>query len=139
MLLTTFSALAQKDRKATTMAANQTFMDVFAKGATNMGALYTTNGQLLFANSDIIQGTSAISAFWKGAYQAGMRRMKLETVEAIQEGNIIVEQGRYASYGAKEEQLDKGKYIIIWKQENGVWKLHRDIATTSLPAPKASN
>jgi hypothetical protein len=29
--------------------------------------------------------------------------------------------------------LDKGKYIVIWKKEDGTWKLHRDIWTTSVP------
>jgi len=31
--------------------------------------------------------------------------------------------------------LDKGKYIVIWKQEEGQWKLHRDIFNSSMPAP----
>jgi ketosteroid isomerase-like protein len=31
--------------------------------------------------------------------------------------------------------LDKGKYIVIWKQEDGQWKLHRDIFNSSMPPP----
>jgi ketosteroid isomerase-like protein len=29
---------------------------------------------------------------------------------------------------------DAGKYLVIWKQEIGAWKLHRDVWTTSRPA-----
>ena len=120
------------------MAANQTFMDRFAKGAVNMGELYTTNGQLLFANNDIIQGTAAINTFWKNGYDGGLKRVKLETVEAEQEGDVVIELGRYTLYGTNDIQLDRGKYIVIWKQENGQWKLHRDIGNTSMPAGTAS-
>jgi hypothetical protein len=31
--------------------------------------------------------------------------------------------------------LDEGKYIVIWKQVEGQWKLHRDILNSSRPAP----
>jgi ketosteroid isomerase-like protein len=31
--------------------------------------------------------------------------------------------------------LDEGKYIVIWKHEDGQWKLHRDILNSSRPAP----
>ena len=29
---------------------------------------------------------------------------------------------------------DKGKYIVIWKKEDGKWKIHRDLSNTDLPA-----
>ena len=136
--LTSLSASAQKDMKATIVAANQKLMDIFAKGASNMGSLYTTDGQLLFANADVIQGTPAINTFWKNVYESGVKKAKLETLEAQQDGNTVVEVGRYVLYGANDAQLDMGKYIVIWKQENGVWKLHRDIGNTSMPASTAS-
>lgn len=120
------------------MTANQRFMDMFAKGAANIGSLYTSTGQVLFANNGIIQGTPAINTFWKGAYDAGVKRIKLETVEAKQEGSVVIEEGRNTSYGTNDTQLDAGKYIVIWKQENGEWKLHRDIGNTSLPTSAAS-
>jgi ketosteroid isomerase-like protein len=32
--------------------------------------------------------------------------------------------------------VDRGKYIVIWKREQGQWKLHRDIWNTSMPPAK---
>jgi len=55
-------------------------------------------------------------------------------VEAEQSGDQIIEIGRYTLYGANDAQMDAGKYIVIWKQENGDWKLHRDIWNTNTPA-----
>ena len=31
--------------------------------------------------------------------------------------------------------VSRGKYMIIWRREEGQWKLHRDIFNSSMPAP----
>jgi len=123
-----------KDMKADTMAANQKFMDTFAKDAMAMSNHYTSDAKLMPPGSDVIQGNTAIGTFWKGAYDSGVKRAKLETVEAEQSGDQIIEIGRYTLYGANDAQMDAGKYIVIWKQENGDWKLHRDIWNTNTSA-----
>ena len=134
LLLVNLPVLAQKDPKSIVMAGNQAFMDAFYKGATTLGNLYTTDALLMNANSDAVRGSAAIGEFWKKAYEAGTKRVKLETVEVEPEGNVIIEVGRYTVYGANDAQQDMGKYIVIWKKENGMWKLHRDIGNTNMPA-----
>ena len=138
LLVASLSAFAQKDMKTDIIAANQKFMDAFQKGATAMGSLYTTDAQLLPPNSDAVNGSSAIGTFWKGGYDMGIKRAKLETMEAEQNGNLITEVGRYTLYGANDAQMDAGKYMVIWKQEGGQWKLHRDIWNTNMPANVAA-
>ncbi|WP_020599166.1 YybH family protein [Spirosoma panaciterrae] len=132
-LLTSLPAWAQKDMKATVIAANQAFMDAYAKGAVGMDSFYTTDALLMSPNSEAIQGNVAIGKFYKYVFDSGIKRMKLEAIEAEQQGNVLIERGRYTAYGANDTQLDTGKYIAIWKQENGSWKLYRDINNTSLP------
>ena len=39
----------------------------------------------------------------------------------------------YATYGADDQVADQGKYIVLWPQVDGAWKLHRDIFNSSLP------
>jgi ketosteroid isomerase-like protein len=34
------------------------------------------------------------------------------------------------------KQIDKGKYIVLWKKEDGKWKLFRDCYNSDLPAVK---
>ena len=138
VLLTSLSVFAQKDMKADIMAANQKFMDAFQKGATSMGSFYTSSASLLPPGSDAVQGSAAITTFWKGGYDAGIKRAKLETLEADQSGNQVVEVGKYTLFGTNDAQIDAGKYMVIWKKENGDWKLHRDIWNTSTPAATAS-
>lgn len=99
-----------------------------------MGDLYTGDAKILPPGGDTISGKTAIGAFWKGAYELGIKRAKLETVEAEPAGDQIIEVGNFTLYGADESELDKGKYVVIWRQEAGEWKLHRDIWNTSKSA-----
>ena len=116
-------------------AANANFMDTFNRGdGAGMGALYTENGQLLPPNSDFVSGQAAISAFWQGAIDMGIKTAKLETVEIDGEGDAVFEVGKYALGGEGGSEMDSGKFIVVWKKEGGGWKLHRDIWNSSKPA-----
>ena len=130
-------AIANGELKNAIAAANRNFMDTFAReDAEGMGKLYTTDGQLLPANSDFITGTEAIQAFWQAVMDMGIKTAELKTVELDGYGDAAFEVGRYTLGGEGGQVLDKGKYVVIWKQEDGQWKLHRDIWNTSMPAPE---
>ena len=117
--------------------ANENFMAAFKQGdAAGLAALYTENGQILPSQSDFVTGRSAIQEFWQGAMDMGTKSVKLETVDVEGCGKTAYEVGKCTLFADGEQMIDKGKYIVIWKQEDGKWKLHRDIFNTSIPAPK---
>ena len=70
----------------------------------------------------------------KGAFDAGVKNVSLETVSADPAGDKIIETGRYKLSGADGTTIDAGKYIVVWKKEKGDWKLYRDIWNTSQSA-----
>lgn len=114
-------------------SANRAFEATFARGdAEGMASLYTRNGQLLPTGSRIVSGREAVAGFWQGAFDMGLTRAELETVEVEGRGDTAVEVGRYTLSGAGGQVMDRGKYIVVWKQEDGQWKLHRDIWNTSV-------
>ncbi len=127
-------AATAQTAKASIVAANQKFMEAFAHGATGMSSLYTRDAAMYNAHSEPVRGTAALDAFWKSVYDAGVRRMKLETVEAEPAGAFLLETGRFASFDAAGTMLDEGNYLVVWKKEDGQWKLHRDIGNSSRPA-----
>ncbi len=119
-------------------AANEKFMTAFNNGdAAGVAALYTENGQLMPTNSDVMAGKQAIQAFWQGAMDMGIKSAKLEIVEVEDHGDTAIEVSRYMLLGEGDQELDSGKYVVIWKQEDGQWKLYRDIFNSSLPASKS--
>ena len=117
------------------VAADQTFMTTFGRGdAAGLAALYTENGQFLPPNSDFVTGKQAIQATFQAFMDMGIKAIKLETIEVEGYGDTASEVGKYTLEGEGGQVLDQGKFIVIWKQEAGQWKLHRDIINSSMPA-----
>lgn len=116
------------------VAADETFMEVFSRGdAVGLANLYTENGQFLPPNSDFVSGKEAIQATFQAFMDMGIKAIKLETLEVEGYGDTATEVGRYALEDENGQVLDRGKFIVIWKQEAGQWKLHRDMINTSMP------
>jgi len=116
-------------------AANQKFLSAFSRGdAAGLAATYTSNGQAFPTNSDIIEGRTALQGFWQVVLDMGIKSATLETIELDIQGNAAIEIGKYTLQGAGGQILDAGKYLVVWKQEDGQWKWHRDIWNTSMPA-----
>jgi ketosteroid isomerase-like protein len=121
--------------RAALRGANEKFMATFSRGdAAGCAACYTEQGQLLPPNSDVIAGKQAIQTFWQGAMNLGITAATLETVEVEDHGSTANEVGKYTLQGVGGQVLDTGKYVVIWKQEAGQWKLHWDIWNSSRPA-----
>ncbi len=123
------------DVRAEIQAAEESFMATFKRGdAAGVAALYTTDGQLLPTHSDFVTGAEAIRAFWQGAMDMGIKEAKLEAVEAEGHGDTAIEVGKYTLLAEGGQVADAGKYVVIWRKVDGVWKLHRDIWNSSQPA-----
>jgi uncharacterized protein (TIGR02246 family) len=117
-------------------AANESLAAAFNRGdAAGMATLYTENGQVLPPNSDFVTGRQGVEAFWQAVMDMGIKEVKLESGEVEDHGDTAIEVSTFALMGEGGQVLDKGKYIVIWKQEEGQWKLHRDIFNSNLPAP----
>jgi uncharacterized protein (TIGR02246 family) len=117
-------------------AANQEFEVALGRSdAAGLAAHYTQDGQLLPPNHGVVSGAEAIQAFWQGAIDGGITGVALETIELDEHGDTAIEVGQYTLNGADGQLVDKGKFIVIWKNEDGQWKLHRDM-WSSVSAPK---
>lgn len=115
--------------------ADDAFEQTFKKGdADGIAELYTGEGMLLPPGSDFVKGKTAIRDFWQGAMNMGIKEAKLNIVEVKMQGDSAIEVGEYQLKDADNTIMDEGKFIVIWKQENGQWKLHRDIWNTSRSA-----
>jgi uncharacterized protein (TIGR02246 family) len=115
--------------------ADDAFENQFRQGdAAGLAELYTDDGMLMPAGSESIRGKQAIREFWQGAMDMGIKEVKLDIQEVELHGDAAFEGGRYQLKGANGEVMDDGKYVVIWKQEKGQWKLHRDIWNTNRKA-----
>lgn len=115
--------------------ANGKFMGAFERGdATALAALHTQDAQVIPPGAGTISGRDAIAAFWRDTMSAGVKRAVLETVELDPQDSTAIEVGKATLYGADGNQIDQTTYLVVWKQEDGQWKIHRDIWNGDTPA-----
>ena len=51
--------------------------------------------------------------------------------------DLLTEEGEVTMFTKDGQQIDKGKYLVVWKKEDGKWKLFRDMFNSNLPPPAA--
>jgi ketosteroid isomerase-like protein len=116
--------------------ANEQFMKRFhEKDAVRVASLYAREALLLPPGAAITEGLDAVTRFWKGAMDMGITDVTLETVSVEPLGDAAIELGMYTLV-AGSAAVDQGKYLVVWRTEDGVWKLYRDIWNTSRSAAK---
>ena len=107
---------------------NKLLCDAFRRGAPEeIAALYTPEGEIMPPGDEFARGHEAIEDFWHTARDKGIRDLDLYSLELETLGDTAFEVGRYTIYGEGRRKMDEGKYLVVWKEDHGMWKLHRDI------------
>lgn len=126
--LTGDQVAAQDDTRAAIEAVNGRFMEAVAnRDAKAIANLYTADGMIMPPGADIVQGSADIRAFWQNAVGDGPGAFVLSTTEVERHGDTVTEVGTFSTKAEDGSEIGSGKYIVIWKNVNGDWKLHRDI------------
>lgn len=124
-----------KSLKAIT-SMRELYIAAFNSGnAAELASLYTEQGQLLLPHNDVIEGFQALKKGFESMLKAGIKSIQLVVVEMDHLGSIAWESGRYWSFGKSGQEIDQGKYIIIWKLQALQWKIHCKMFNTNLPNP----
>ena len=115
-------------------AANREVSEFMAKGdSAGLASCYGTEGILLLNNMPAVKGKENLTKIWGGFINAGIGAIELNTTEVWGDENFITEEGTFVLKAKDSTQLDKGKYLVLWKKENGKWRFHRDISYSDLP------
>jgi uncharacterized protein (TIGR02246 family) len=138
LLLSLGSATAQQsDIRGVIEEGNKQWSAAFSTGdSAAIAAMYTPNAQLFPMHNEIVSGMEAIKQFWQGVITSGVKGATLTTLEVDEQGDTAYEVGKYELRGEGNKVLDHGKYVVVWKREQGKWRLHRDIWNTNMPASK---
>ena len=115
--------------------ANRNFMNLFAKGdSVGLANCYTTDAELMFAGGPSIAGRANIQSAFSGIMKSGLTKADLKTKDVFGNQDMLAEQGVVTLY-VKDKSVAEEKYIVLWKKEDGKWKLFRDISNSNLPEP----
>lgn len=120
--------------EAGVQATNRIFEAAFARrDSAGAAAVYTTDAQAFPPNGATVSGHGALQSFWQGVMDMGVKNITLETVELEPCGERAFEVGKATLHGEGRAIMDTVKFIVVWEQENGQWKWHRDIWNSSNP------
>ena len=120
-------------------AVSEQFVEAFNRGdAAAVAAIFIEEANLLPPNSPIIVGRESIQALYQGWFDAGVGDLQATVTDLHVNGDMAHDVGKYTLTIQPEEGeaiIDDGKYVEIWKRENGSWKMDVDIWNSSLPLP----
>ncbi len=119
--------------KAEIEEANQNYMELFAnKNSAGLANTYTVDAKLMKAGTPSVVGKANIQKAWNDIINSGLTKIDLKTENVFGTEDLIAEEG-IVTLLVKNDTVGVEKYIVLWKKEDGKWKLFRDIFNSNLP------
>jgi ketosteroid isomerase-like protein len=135
----TASTFSLDSAKAQIAASNAVYGECFGKNdSVAFVNCYTEDACINPPNMPRMCGKAAVGAFFSEGVKMGMKQLKLTTDEVMGGKDGVIETGKYEVIVEGGVSVDKGKFIVMWKEENGKWKMHRDVWNSDAAAPAPS-
>jgi len=120
--------------KAEIEEANKNFMALVAAGdSVGLANSFTVDAKLMAPGGPAVEGRSNIQTAISGILQSGITAIDLRTINVYGTEDLIAEEGEHTLF-VGDQAVGEDKYIVLWKKEDGRWKLFRDIFNSNLPA-----
>ena len=125
-----------KAAKAEIDENNRRFMELISKkDAAGLAQLYTNDGQFMGANMTSSKGKDAIQATFQNYFNSGIAKIELQNLAIWGDEDMLVTEDAWQIFVEDGTEVDRGKAIVVWKKEDGTWKMYRDIINSDLPMP----
>lgn len=99
---------------------------------------YCTDAEVYSPNIPAVKGREAIRKFFYNEGNNKEANIELPAGNFYGSNELVIEEGTYNFPDGKGGSADKGKFIALWKKENGKWKLYREIWNSDNPPPPLS-
>jgi len=121
------SAIDLNLAKITIEALDAQFAEDFNKGdSLALAGYYAKDGRL-----GSVQGrenlVSTFGRMIRNAVKRGTPIIKYTMTSLSSDGEFLIETGVYKTSDIDGNIKGQGKYLVVWKQEEGSWKIYRDI------------
>jgi len=120
--------------KAEIEEANVNFAAFVAAGdSIGLANSYTIDAQFMGADAPAVKGRASIQSAMSGIIQSGITGVDIRTEEVYGTEDMLAEVGELTLF-VGDAAVAVEKYIVLWKKEDGSWKLFRDIFNSNAPA-----
>jgi ketosteroid isomerase-like protein len=102
-----------------------------AKDIEKILTLYTDNSVFMPPNKPLLRGRESLKQFYDGLLKSGSKDLKLTPTDVAGHGPLAYESGSYSMMNG--EVHDRGKYLFIFRNMSGTWKIEYTSWSSDLP------
>ena len=104
--------------------------------------MFASDGVGYREHVDPLVGPAAFQAWAAKQYENNPKQSPTWTTDSIRvadSGNLAIQTGQYhlTGIGPQGDREDRGRFVTVWKKENGEWKVAHDIGSTTMPEAPA--
>ena len=115
---------------------NAAFQKAFeTSDSVGLANLFTSDAKMMMPGSPSVVGRAAIGSTVAMFMKMNVKR-EAKTIEVWGNEDLLAEEGTASLFDQKGVELDHAKYLVVWKKEDGEWKLFRDMWNTDLVPSK---
>jgi len=115
---------------------NAAFQTAFENSdSVGLGNLFTSDGKMMIPGGPSVEGRAAITSLAAKFMKMKVKRVA-KTIDVWGNDNLLAEEGTASLFDQKGAELDHAKYLVVWKKEDGQWKLFRDMWNSDLAPSK---
>lgn len=97
-------------------------------------AMFTADAKCLPPGADPVIGRAAIAKLTREYLDYGVSEFREDTTDFYGNEDLLIDQGTYVMTYGPDKTRETGKYLNVWKREDGVWKIYSNIWNTNAPA-----
>lgn len=111
---------------------------VAARDTAGIADLYASDALFMMPNAQALGGRPGVIKGWSGMFALKNVALTFAPTKVVvaQSGDLAYEVGTYtfAFDGPKGRVEDKGKSVVVWRKQDGAWKVAADMFNSDLPA-----
>jgi len=119
-------------------AVNRKISEYFGQGDANgLASVYSSDAYMMPDKGPIVKGKENIMKAWSefmNSCKAGgieIGGIEISIKELTGDKNLLTDVGEFVFISKSGAKFWKGKYIEVWKNENGQWKVHREMTNSN--------
>jgi beta-lactamase regulating signal transducer with metallopeptidase domain/ketosteroid isomerase-like protein len=129
-----YQAVDLTTAKAELLASNAQWANAFRqRDFQALSSLYTTDTLVVTPSQPPARGRRAAADFYQHLMDNGVAAVEINSTEFYAIGDLVFEVGRSRFVTADAPTSPTGRYMTLWKQEEGQWRIHRDFGSMGDP------
>ena len=101
-----------------------------------LASMYTSDAKLMMQNGSAVEGRAQIQTVFNRMFTSlGAVGITPTVLNVWGMETLVAEEGSYLMTDKGGKQIDKGKFLILWRKKDGIWRIFRDISNTDNPPP----